>query len=258
MKKFALLSAVVAATTFFSSCGESKDGEIKKDSAPTPKTIKLEGNVNSFAMGGFPLVIAVGQYTDNFSSDKVKGSSKKGKKIIAIEVCVINNGKVEANVPPASFTLDDITTEANENIKVSNMIAMKMDSYSTYKGDVRTSSAKGLLYYEVDAKIKPENLQVNILNVMNGDKQIGTLPLKSKEGFKASAENSILEVPVNTLTIEDIVFKGKGSLTIDKVTDNYTDGKEDDMANPYKKKVKIEFTIKTESGAIYGLSLIHI
>lgn len=253
MKKVFLLGSVIAATFLTTSCGSGD-----ADSQEGAKTVEYF-NVESFEMGGLSLNIASAKLTDNFTSGEIAEIIKEGKKIIQVEVCVFNNSKVEANVPPAAFTLDDLSTKENENIEVNNIISMNMDNWELYKGSgiYADGNKRGMLYYEVDAGLAVDNLQLNVRNTADGDTQIGVLPLKQKEDLIQEEENNVLELSTNSMTIENTILEEKATVTINQVIDNFKDGTEEESSNPYFKKVKIEYAVSVQAGSFFcsGASL---
>ncbi len=242
MKKIILLGLLIASTVTLNSCG----GE--SGSANEAVTIELKGHVQGVIMGETPLVVAVGNYTDNYMSEGLERLVGAGKKIVRIEVYVKNNGENDINVSPASFTLDN----GKETIEVNNLISIKLDDHTMYDGDIGSTYSKGFLFYEINADAKVEDYMLNIRNTMSEDVHLASIPLKQKDGFAEITKNTELSLTENAMEIEDFVFKGKGTLTIDKVIENYVnDGEDENLEAPYTQNIRVEYTISGEAGNIY-------
>lgn len=241
MKKIILFGLLIASVATLNSCGGS-------ESVKEAITVKLTGHVQAVTMGQAPLVVAVGEYTDNYMSEDIAILVGTGKKIIRVEVYVKNNGKIDFNVSPASFTLDN----GKETIEVNSLISLKLDDYTIYDGDIGSTYTKGFLFYEVNADAKVEDYKLNIRNTMNGDTHLASISLKQNDGATEVAENTELSLTEKTIEIEDIVFNGKGTLTINKVIENYVvKGEDEDMEAPYAQNVRVEYTVSVEAGSIY-------
>ncbi len=240
MKKIILLGLLIASTVTLNSCG----GESAKEAI----TIELKGHVQAVTIGETPLVVAVGKYTENYMAEGLQMLVGTGKKIVRVEVYVKNNGEDDINVSPASFTLDN----GKETIEVNNLISLKLDDHTMYDGNIGSTYTKGFIFYEVDADAKVEEYTLNIRNTMDGDTHLASIPLKQKDDFTEITENTELSLTKNVVEIEDFVFKGKGTLTVDKVIENYMkDGEDENLEAPYTHNIRVEYTISGETGNIY-------
>ena len=242
MKKLVLFGAMLALFVSVTSCG----GDATEEKEAT--TVEFSGNSEAFQLGGFDIVVSVGKYVDNYSDDEIKGFIAQGKKIVKVEIDVLNNSEQDLNLPPAAFTLDKVSTDKKENIGVNNLIALKLDSYEIYDGDVGSTHATGVLYYELDADAKVSDYQLNVRNTMNGDAHVGSLSLK-EASRKDAAENTEMKLANASVAIEDMLFDGTGTLTVDKVTDNFQGGEFE--ATAYEKMVRVDYTITCEKGKVY-------
>jgi hypothetical protein len=243
MKKLILFGAAIALATSITSCGGEEEAEVKKAT-----TVELTANSEAFELGGFDVVVSVGKYVDNYTSEDINDLIGQGKKIVQIEINVLNNSDTDLNLPPAAFTLDKISTDKKEDIGVHNLISIKLDDYDMYDGDVGSTRCTGVLYYELDADAKVTDYQLNLRNVLSGDEHIGSLSLKEGSG-KDAAENTEMTISNASVEIEDIVFDGKATFTIDKVVDSYK-GSDSDLT-AYEKDVRVEYTITCNSGSVY-------
>lgn len=244
MKKIVLFGLLIASAVTLNSCGDGEGSDA--ESSTEAKTVDLLGHVEAVEMGQTPLVIAVGNYTDNYMSKDIKNLVGEGKKILQVEVYVENNGKSSIIVPPASFTLNN----GKETIEVHNIISMKLDDHTLYDGNIGSTYKKGFLYYELNADANVENFKFNIRNTAYNDEHVGSIPLKQKTDFKAIAADAELLPTENTLVVEDLLYDGKGTLTIDKVTENYT-AKEKNSHAPYTQYLKVEYTLSVEKGSLF-------
>lgn len=246
MRKLVLFGAMVAMAASITSCGGEEDAA----ETAKPTEVTLSGHSEAMALGGFNVVVSVGKYVDNYQDDRVKDLVKEGKKLVQVEIKVLNTTDVDLMLPPAAFKLDKVSTDNKENIGVHNLISIKLDDFNMYDGDVGTYYNKGVLYYELDAKEKVSDYQLNVLNTMAGDEYVGSIALAEGKGKKDAAENTEISLANKVMEIEDIVFDGIGTLTIDKAIDNYS-GPEAE-GDGYSKFVRIEYTIAVEKGKIYA------
>ena len=246
MKKLVLFGAIFAMAASITSCG----GGEEETEASEPKEVTLSGHTEAMALGGFDIVVSVGKYVDNYSDDEVNDLVTKGKKLVQVEIKVINITDVDLMLPPAAFKLDKVSTDKKENIGVHNLISMKLDDYNMYDGDVGTYYNKGVLYYELDKDAKVSDYQLNVLNVLSGDEYAGSIPLAEGKGKKDAAENTEISLANASFEIEDIVFDGIGTLMIDKAIDNYTG--EEVEKDAYTKFVRINYTVSCTTGKIYA------
>ena len=243
MKKLIVFGAILALGTSITSCGGGEDAEGKE-----PKTVEFTANSQSFQLGEFDVVVTVGKYVDNYTSDAIKSLIGEGKKVVQLEIDVLNNSDLNLILPPAGFTLDKISTDKREDIGVSNLIAMKLDDYNMYDGDVGPVRKTGVLYFELDADEKVSDYQLNVRNVLREDGKVGSISLKQGDRKDAAADTEI-KLTNASFEFEDVLFDGKATFKVDKVVDNYQGGEGE--ANAYEKKVLVEYTITCESGKVY-------
>jgi hypothetical protein len=243
MKKLVLFGAVLAIATSITSCGGEEEAVVKEAT-----TVELSANSQAFQLGGFDVVVSVGKYVDNYRSDEINKFITKGKKVVQVEIDVLNNSDVDLDLPPAAFTLDKISTDKKEDIGVQPLISVKLDDYNMYDGDVGSTHATGVLYFEIGADDKVSDYQLNIRNTMNGDAHIGSVSLKDGEA-KDAGKDSEMTLANASFDIEDIVFDGYATFTVDKVIENYSGGEYE--ASAYEKKIRVDYTISCTSGSVY-------
>ena len=243
MKKLVLFGAILALATSITSCGGAEEEEAKK-----PTTVELLANSKAFQLGEYDIVVSAGKYVDNYFSDDIKNLIGKGKKIVQVEIDVLNNSDIDLYLPPAAFTLDKVSTDKTENIEVHNLISLKLNDYDMYDGDVGSTHKTGVLYYELDANEKIGDYQLNVRNTMNGDEHVGSLSLKEGSGKDAEKDTDITPSGAS-FEFEDILFDGFATFTVDKVVDNYQGGEFE--AGPYEKNIRVDYTISCNKGTVY-------
>ena len=229
---------------FSCSGGDGEDG-----SGNQSKTVDLTAKSVAVEYGAWNVGINVSQYTENYTNEDIAKFIKEGKKVLQVQIGVFDNSDsdVDLTIPPAAFTLDVVSTPKNENIHVDNLISLKMTGYETYDGDIGQVSDDGFLYFAIDESVKPEDLQLNVLNTYADDALITSIPLKQGAEEKEVAENTEIKLANNEVELHTIF--GDGLVTINKVVDNYImPGKE---KNAYTKLVRIDYTISADKEDTY-------
>ncbi|NVK66211.1 MAG: hypothetical protein HWE22_16590 [Flavobacteriales bacterium] len=243
MKKSILFGLLIASSITMNSCGES----VKES-----KTVELTGQAKSMTLDDAPIIVAIGEYTDNYYSKKIEDLIFSGQKIVQVEVFVKNNSSdgIDIDLPMASFSLSD----GKKNYQINGLVATKVGGFHIYDGEVKSTQAKGYIFFNVDEDVDVETLSLEIVNIMNNDAPVGSLPLKQMENIELAEANTEVSVANNTVEIEDALHDGKGTLTVNKVIDNYTESEDENLYPDYLKLVKVEFTIATTEGNIYCMS----